>query len=90
MTQAKAPELTLVHGGKDMIETLEGCIEKVKAGEVIGLVLCTVEQPRPERHETEPTFWWQWAHHEELPFPFGSLLGTLTCAKHTLLDEGLT
>jgi hypothetical protein len=86
---AEAPQLTLLHGGGDMIEMLEKCIASIKEGQTIGVVLCTVEQPKAERHETEPTFWWQWAHHEELPFPFGTLLGTLTCAQHTLLQEGL-
>lgn len=87
MTERKPPELTLIHGGKGMIETLEAAIENIKEGRVIGLVLCTVEGgPNGE----EPSYWWQWAHHDDLPTPFGSLLGTLTCAKHTLLEQGLT
>lgn len=83
---AEPPKLTLVHGGKDMIETLEAAIADVKAGKITGVVLCTVER----EEGGEPSYWWRWAHHEDLPTPFGSLLGTITCAQHTLLQEGLS
>lgn len=85
-----SPKLTLVHGGKDMLEVLEETAERVKRGELLGLVLCTVQPPRPEHKEVEPTLWWTWAHHEGLQAPFALLLATLTCAQHTMLEKGLS
>lgn len=88
MADPEQPKLTLLHGGKDMIETLEEALEKARKGELLGFVLCTVEPPRDGWNE--PSLWWTWAHHEDMPAPFSLMLATVTCAKATLLEQGLS
>ncbi|MFY9350640.1 MAG: hypothetical protein WBL20_17100 [Sphingobium sp.] len=73
--------LRLVHGGRDLVETLEHWLEKARAGELEIVVVATVDR---ENVQT-----WGWAHVDGIAAPWARMVAAVAGASHDLMTQGL-
>lgn len=74
-------ELRLVHGGRDMVELLEGQLAKVKAGEVEILIVATVDMDKVQR--------WSWAYVDGIDFAWARMVAAVAGVSHDLMADGI-
>ena len=77
------PELHLIPGGGDMVDAVDDLLERVKSGEVVGVVLCGITEAGGG------SCGWTWAHRDGIAVPWPRLLAAISAAQHEMLTRGL-
>lgn len=75
------PEFKMIPGGGDLVATLEDALERVRTGELEGIVLCGIT--------SDETLGWTWSHTDGIACPWPRLLAAVATAHHELLSKGL-
>lgn len=75
------PQLEVIRGSGEIVEFLEAALERVKAGEMDGIVLAMAKK--------EGGLAWGWAGDIEAPALWSRLVAATGWAHHELLGEGL-
>ena len=71
----------MIPGGGDMVVALEDALERVRSGELEGIVICGVTR--------DNTCGWTWAHKDDATAPWPRLLAIVATAQHELVSKGL-
>ena len=74
-------ELRLVHGGIDLIETLEAYLARAKAGELEIVVVAAVDRDGVQK--------WGWAYVDGTPVPWARMVAAVAGVQHDLMTLGL-
>lgn len=73
--------LRLMPGGGEMVDALEDALDRVRSGELEGIVICGITSLQ--------TCGWTWAHKDGIPAPWPRLLAAVASAEHELVAKGL-
>lgn len=74
-------ELRLVHGGRDLVETLEHHLERAKSGELEIVIVATVDRAGLQK--------WGWAYVDGTPVPWARMVAAIAGVQHDLMTMGL-
>ena len=70
-------ELRLVHGGLDLVETLEHHLARAKAGELEIVIIATVDRESKQK--------WGWAYVDGTPVPWARMVAAIAGVQHDLM-----